>query len=134
MVKVKVILVTGRTINQGVEKEKGKFGEEYSENVAICLLDPEDIKVLGIEENTPIKIYTEFGATIVKAVKSKRSAHPGIVFMPYGPWANQIINSETNSVGMPSLKGISAEIEPAPNEKILTLAELVKQTYRKLYR
>lgn len=132
MVKLKVTLVTGRTINQGVEKERGKFSEEYQENVAICLIDPHDLEEMGIKENTPIKVSTEFGSTIVKAVKSKRPAHPKIVFIPYGPWANQIINSETDSVGMPSFKGIQAEIEPAPNEKISTLTDLIKQTFRKL--
>ena len=45
---IKVILITGRSLDQGVSKELGKFSKEYMEKVAVCELDPEDLKLLGV--------------------------------------------------------------------------------------
>jgi formylmethanofuran dehydrogenase subunit D len=132
MEKIKVTLLSGRTIHQGTSKECGKTSSEYYKNVAICEIDPEDMKTLSIREGTNIKVSTEFGSVIVKATESKRAPHPRIVYMPYGPWVNTIINFTTHSTGMPSFKGIPATIEPAnPTEIVLTLRELLKQNFRK---
>jgi len=68
---------------------------------------------------------------VVKAVKSIRTPHPGIVFIPYGPWANVVVDPETHSIGMPSFKGIPAEVEPALDKPILSLKELLKKQFRK---
>ena len=54
---------------------------------------------------------------------------PGVIFVPYGPWASQLVSPETHSTGMPSLKAIRAVIEPAPGEKPLGLRELLEQFY-----
>jgi len=130
MPKVKVSLLTGRTIDQGTGKEMGKLSKEYIESVVICEMDPEDMKFLGIKENTNVKVVTDFGSVILKAVKSARAPHPKVAFIPYGPWANVIMNPKTHGTGMPSFKGIPAEIEPAPNEKVLSLHELLNQSYK----
>lgn len=129
--KLKVTLVTGRTIEQGVGKEHGKSSKEYAESVSVCYMDPEDMKKLGIKDKTNILVSTEFGSVVVKAVKSIRTPHPGIVFIPYGPWANVVVDPETHSLGMPSFKGIPAQVEPAPDKPILTLKELLKLQFGK---
>ena len=127
MSKLKVSVVTGRTINQGTGKESGKLSKEYLESVVICQIDPNDMKSLGVRENTNVKVITDFGSVVLKAVKSARAPHPKVVFIPYGPWASLIMNPRTHGTGMPSLKGIPAEIEPAPNEKVLSLQDLLDQ-------
>ncbi|MBC7130953.1 molybdopterin dinucleotide-binding protein, partial [Candidatus Bathyarchaeota archaeon] len=116
---------------QGVSKEHGKFSKEYMESVAICYLDPQDLKKLGIKDGTNVKVTTEFGSVVVKSIKSIRTPHPGIAFIPYGPWANAVMDPETHGLGMPSFKGIPAEVEPAPEEPILTLKELLKLQFGK---
>jgi len=126
-----VVLVTGRTIEQGVGKEHGKASEEYAENVAVCYLDPEDLKQLKIRENTPVRVSTPQGSIIVKALKSRRGPHPQLVFMPYGPWANAIADAETDSIGMPSFKGVSAKIEPALDKSVMSLKELLEEQFGK---
>lgn len=131
MPKLKVSLLTGRTIDQGKGKEFGKLTEEYWKSVAVCEIDPNDMIDLGVKENDNIKITTDFGSTVVKVVKSKRTPHPKIVLVPYGPWASLIMNPRTNGTGMPSLKGIPAEIEPAPKEGVLDLPELLKEYYKR---
>jgi len=129
--KLRVTLLTGRTIEQGVGKERGKASKEYIESVSICYIDPEDLKKLRIKEKTNIQVSTDYGSIVVKALKSPRAPHPNIIFIPYGPWANAVVDPETHSIGMPSLKGISAEIEPAPDKPLLSLAELIKEQFKK---
>ncbi|UCF58798.1 MAG: molybdopterin dinucleotide-binding protein [Candidatus Bathyarchaeota archaeon] len=131
MPKLKVSLLTGRTVDQGVGKEHNKLSEEYQENVAICQMDPEDMKSLGIRENENVKITTNFGSVIVRMAKSPTAPHPKVVFIPYGPWASLIMDPETHGTGMPSLKGIPAEIEPAIKERVLGLLDLLEKHYKR---
>jgi len=131
MPKLKVSLLTGRTIDQGKGKEMGKLSKEYLDSVVICQMDHNDMKSLGIKENTNVKVTTDFGSAVLKAVKSARAPHPKVIFIPYGPWASLIMNPRTHGTGMPSLKGIPAEIEPTPNENVLSLQNLLKQQFHK---
>jgi formylmethanofuran dehydrogenase subunit D len=131
MSRLQVTLITGRTIDQGVGKERGKSSEEYGDSVSICQVDPEDLKKLGIKAESNVLVSTEYGSVVVRAVKSPSAPHVGVVFMPYGLWANVIMNTETHSIGMPSLKGIPAEILPAQDRLVLSLPELLKEQFRK---
>jgi len=131
MPKLKVSLLTGRTLSQGQGKEYGKLSEEYWKRVAVCEIDPEDMKHLEIKEGQNVKLTTSFGSAVVRAVKSARGPHPRVVFIPYGPWANLLVNPRTHGTGMPSFKGLSAEIEPAPGEKVLSLEDLMKKHYER---
>jgi len=127
--KLCVILITGRTIEQGVGKEQGKSSKEYLESASVCYVDPDDLKKLGTKEKINVQVSTKYGSVIVKAMKSLRGPHAGIVFVPYGPWANAVVDPETGSIGMPNLKGIPAEIEPAPDKKLLNLEELLEKQF-----
>jgi formylmethanofuran dehydrogenase subunit D len=123
------VLLTGRTIYQGVEKEKGKLSQDYLHSVAICEMDPEDMTVMKIKENSNLRVVTESGSVVVKAVKSMRQPHPGTIFMPYGPWASLVMPSDTDGTGMPSLKGVPATVEAAPGEQILDVRALLQEYY-----
>jgi formylmethanofuran dehydrogenase subunit D len=129
--RLKVILVTGRTIEQGVGKERGKASEDYLEAVAVCYIDAEDMKRLGIKGKTNVRISTNYGSVVVKGMKSPRGPHPGVIFVPYGAWANVVVDPETDSIGMPSLKGIPAEIEPVAEKSVLGLSELLNEQFGK---
>lgn len=129
--KLRVTLLTGRTIEQGVGKERGKTSKDYVESVSVCYIDPEDMKRLGIKEKTNVLVSTDYGSVVVKALKSLRAPHPSVIFIPYGPWANVVVDPETHGVGMPSLKGIPAEVEPAPDKPVLSLEELLKEQFGK---
>ncbi|MFQ6094510.1 MAG: molybdopterin dinucleotide binding domain-containing protein [Candidatus Bathyarchaeia archaeon] len=128
---LRVLLLTGRTVEQGREKERSKFSREYLDSVAVCYIDPDDMERLGIREDSNVRITTSLGSVVVKAKRSLRAPHPGAVFVPYGAWANLIMDSETNSIGMPSFKGVPAEIEPSPDEEVLSLEDLIKKHYQK---
>jgi formylmethanofuran dehydrogenase subunit D len=127
--KLQVVLLTGRTIEQGVGREFGKSSEEYAESVSVCFIDSEDFHALGIKEDSNVFISTAFGSVILRAVKSPRGPHKGVVFVPYGPWANVVVDPSTDSIGMPSLKGIPAEIEAAQEKRVLTLKELLAEEF-----
>jgi len=129
--KLKVVLLTGRTIEQGVGKERGKLSKDYLESVSVCYMDPDDMKKLKIKDKTNVLVSTNYGSVVVKALKSKRAPHPGKIFIPYGPWANAVTDPETHGIGMPSFKGISAEVQPAPERSVSSLKELLKKQFGK---
>lgn len=122
MIRMEVVLISGRTAKQGASLEVGKTSEEYFENVAVIMMNEDDMKEIGVREGEPVKISTEFGSTVVKCKKSE--VNRGIAFMPYGPWVNMVIGMDTHGTGMPSYKGAKAEIS-ATDENVLTVGEIV---------
>lgn len=127
--KLSVILITGRTIDQGVGKEMGKGSKEYFDGSAICIIDEADMKKIGIKSRTNVKVTSKYGSVIVKAVKNPYGSNPGLVFIPCGLWANAICGDETFGMGMPLYKGFAVEVEPAPSQVVLSLDELLKEEY-----
>lgn len=127
LTRINVILITGRILRQGQSKEVGKKSQMYQDNVAICELDPEDLKNLKIPSGTNVSVSTKHGDVVVKGILSTQAPHKGIVFIPCGPWANMLIESETNGTGMPSYKGVKAEVTPAPNEAVLDVKQLLEK-------
>jgi formylmethanofuran dehydrogenase subunit D len=124
--ELKANLISGRTIQQGRAIEGYKHTDEYTRAAGIVEIDPEDMKKLKIYTGTVVKVTTEFGSVNVRAVLSSNYPHPGLIFIPMGPWANAIINVDTSSVGMPAFKGVPAVLKPVPEEKVLSAAELMR--------
>ena len=127
--KLQVLLLTGRTIEQGVGKEAGKGTKEYFESTTMVYMDEEDMAELGIRNNSNVLVSTPNGSIVLRAVKHPRGAMKGMIYIPYGPWANSIVSNETNSIGMPSFKGTPAEVEPAPDKPVLTMEELLRKEF-----
>ncbi|MEM1514635.1 MAG: molybdopterin dinucleotide binding domain-containing protein [Thermoproteota archaeon] len=121
-------LITGRSIDQGKYKEHAKLTEKYKASVALCEMHVEDMRKLGIRDGDNVKIITDFGFVVVTAKRSKRIRTPGIVFIPFGPWVNSILPSETEGTGMPHLKGFKVKIEPT-NEPVPDIKKLLLKTY-----
>lgn len=126
---MRVTLLTGRTIEQGVGKEYGKASQEYFDACSMCYMDPEDMKKLGVKNNTNILVTTPIGSVVLKAVKYPRGSTAGLIYIPYGPWANAICSDATTSIGMPSFKGTPAEVEVASDKKVLTIEELLMSEF-----
>jgi len=127
--KLHAILITGRTIDQGVGKEMGKGSKEYFDSSALCFIDESDMKKLGIKSRSNVKVTSKYGSVIVKAAKNPYGSDPGLVFIPCGLWANAICGDETFGMGMPMFKGFTVEVEAAPNQAVLTLDGLLKEEY-----
>ncbi|HOX35572.1 MAG TPA: molybdopterin dinucleotide binding domain-containing protein [Methanoregulaceae archaeon] len=120
-------LISGRTINQGVAIEAGKEKPLYRTAAGIIEMDPSDFRKLGVWKNSNVRVTSEYGSVVVKAMETSQGPHPGIGFIPMGPWANAIINPDTYSTGMPTFKGVPVTVEPALNEPILLGIELVQK-------
>ncbi|OPY38659.1 MAG: Molybdenum-containing formylmethanofuran dehydrogenase 1 subunit C [Methanoregula sp. PtaU1.Bin051] len=125
--KISLNLISGRTIQQGVCIESGKEKPSYRTACGIIEMDPSDLRKMGAWKNTNVKVTSEFGSVIVKAVETTQGPHPGVGFIPMGPWANSVISPNTYSTGMPTFKGVPVTVEVAINEPILLGIELVQK-------
>ncbi len=123
---MKFFLTTGRSIDQGVALEGQKLGRENVKACAICEFDKDDFAKLDCMIGTPVKVTTNFGEIIVYSQISEQGPHPSIIFIPMGPWANAVVDSETYGTGMPSYKGTEAEVEVVKSGRILTALEIIK--------
>ncbi|MGZ4882938.1 MAG: molybdopterin dinucleotide binding domain-containing protein [Halobacteriota archaeon] len=121
-------LITGRTVEQGVAIEGWKDKQEYVDAAGFVHIDPSDFKTLNVWPGSNVSVKSDYGEVVVKALKSPYGPHPGIVFIPMGPWANQVVNPDTDTTGMPSYKGIMVTITPAPGAKVLGAIALIKTT------
>jgi formylmethanofuran dehydrogenase subunit D len=125
--EITVNLISGRTIQQGVAIESGKEKPSYRTACGIIEMDREDLKKLGAWKNTNVKVTSEYGSVVVKAVEATQGPHPGVAFIPMGPWANSVVSDNTYSTGMPTFKGTPVKVEVAINEPILLGIELVQK-------
>ena len=132
MSSLRLVLITGRRINQGRSMDVGKFSDDYFKSVALAELDSDDFEKLGLKNGDNVEIESNYGSVVVKAVKS-RKRHPGIVFIPMGPWANRLVNPDTYGSGMPTFKGIPVKVSKT-EKKVLNVWELFEKEYNvKLY-
>ena len=60
--KLKVTLLTGRTIEQGVGKEYGKSSPEYYEACSMVYMDADDMKKIGVKNGTHVLVTTPNGS------------------------------------------------------------------------
>lgn len=126
MPSLEVILLTGRTRRQGVGLEAGKLSDIYHEATTQIRLDPVDLEKLKIEAGDTVEVTTEHGSVVLRAEVAPRASE-GMGFIPYGPWANCVISGDTDSTGMPTMKGLKAKVVPAPDKQVLTLQELFEE-------
>jgi formylmethanofuran dehydrogenase subunit D len=130
LAKIQLNLISGRTIQQGVAIEGGKEKPAYRDACGIIELDAEEFKKLGIYRNSNVRVTSPYGTVVVKAVDATQGPHPGLGWIPMGPWANSVTNPNTYSTGMPTFKGVPVEVEPAPTEPVLLGIELVQKACR----
>ena len=91
-------------------------------------LDPADFKSWLSAIQT--RVTSKYGSVIVKAGRGNQGPHPGVAYIPMGPWANMVINPNTYSTGMPTFKGTPVEVEIAKNEPVFSSLELVRKGCR----
>lgn len=111
---MKLILITGRTLQQGRSSMLGKDSPEYLQETTRAEMNKEDLERIGLREGDRIKARTDAGAALFTCQEGK--VPRGIIFVPYGPLANQLVGAETQGSGMPSSKGVEVEVEPAEKE------------------
>jgi formylmethanofuran dehydrogenase subunit D len=127
--KLQVTLVTGRTIEQGVAKEQGKSSPGYFDACSMVYMDSGDMKKLGLRNGDRVLVTTPQGSVVLKAEKYPRDKIPGLIYIPYGPWANAVCSDVTTSIGTPSFKGTPAEVEAASDRNVLSIEELLRNEF-----
>lgn len=130
MAKITLNLISGRTIQQGVAMEGGKEKDLYRKACGIIEMDDSDFKKLGCWKGTNVRVTSKHGTVVVRAIETSQGPHPGVGFIPMGPWANQVINPNTYSTGMPTFKGTPVEVEVAMDQTVYGGVELVQKACR----
>ena len=121
---MKIVLISGRTTKQGVTAEIGKTSDDYLQNVALIQLNPKALEELGAADGDTVEVKTEYGSCVVKCQKADVEENMG--FMPYGPWANLLVGSDTQSTGMPDSKGVEADVSKT-DKKIESVDEILNR-------
>ena len=124
MKQIEVVLISGRTTAQGTSLEIGKTSEQYFNSVALIEMSKVDADALELEDGDPVEVSTSHGSVVVLSRRSE-GLDQGLIFFPYGPWANQVFGADTAGTGMPSFKGVRATVKPV-DRKPQTLLELVE--------
>lgn len=130
MAKIALNLISGRSIQQGVAMEGGKEKDAYTKACGIIEMDPSDLKKLGAWRGTNVRVTSKYGDVVVKAIEATQGPHPGLAYIPMGPWANSVVNPNTYSTGMPTFKGTPVEVEIAMSEPVLSSVQLVQKKCR----
>ncbi|AIY89522.1 molybdopterin dinucleotide binding domain-containing protein [Geoglobus acetivorans] len=118
---IEVEIISGRTIDQGKTVEE-KLSEEYFKAVSYCEINETDFKKLGLKEGDRVKVKTEFGEVVVFAKIGELPR--GVIFIPMGPYANQVISDDTDGTGMPRFKGVKGTVVKT-EEDVKSVRELL---------
>ena len=86
---------------------------------------------VGVKEGDSVKITSEYGSVVVKAVLAKEAQPEDMVYVPMGPWANKVIRPSTDSTATPSFKNTPITLE-ASDEPVLDMPSLMA-TYNKVH-
>ncbi len=106
--------------------EGGKDKPAYTEACGIIEIDPVDFKRLGAYRSTNVRVTSDFGTVVVKAIEATQGPHPGLAFIPMGPWANAVVDPNTYGMGMPTFKGVPIQVSVATNEPVMSSIKLVQ--------
>lgn len=123
---LEVTVVTGRTTEQGTLVED-KFTPEYFESVSYGELNKDDFNSLGLVEGDRIRVKTKFGEVVLFARENmidETDIPTGMVFIPMGPYANQVVGPRTDGTGTPLYKGVKGTVEKT-EEKVPTLQDIL---------
>lgn len=112
MPDTKLILITGRSTEQGTGISVGKAQAEYQEATTVLDLSPADMARWGLHDGDSVRLRTRYGEATVTC---RRVELPeGMAFMAFGPATSRLIGGETHASGMPDTKGFEVELERAP--------------------
>lgn len=124
------LLNTGSTIDEGrLAKGGNKLTEDYTQECAVCRMNPADFAALGSPQK--VRIMSMDGRRKVTVFAyAANSLKPGHIFMPRAIWANVVVDPETFSTGSPLYKGSPVLAESASDE-VLNAGDLVNKLYRR---
>lgn len=96
-------LITRRTKEQGQARYLGKDSPTYQDATTWIEMSAQDMARLGIADGDAVRVQTGMGQVDVPVRSGVLPA--GLALMPPGPAANKLGDADTESTGMPLLKG-----------------------------
>ncbi len=111
MKSIQGFLITVRTAKQGAAMEKGKFSEEYIQEISMLNVNPEDLSTLRLNDDMQAVLQSDDAEILVTCREAQ--GPKGVFFLPLGPVANRLIGKETYGSGVPDFKGISVRLRAA---------------------
>ena len=125
---IEFLLNTASTIEEGrLAKGGSKLTEEYTQECAVCEMNPVDYQAMGSPQRVLISTMDGLHAVAVYAYAAD-SATPGQIFMPRAIWANVVVDPETFSTGSPLYKGSPVRVQPTL-EEVLDAGDLTLKLY-----
>ena len=113
------IMIPGRTSQQGVGINEGKFEETYQNEISVLQVSLEDMEELGLEAGDWVRVKSEHGEIEIKTKAAKKGELPaGLLFIAYGDYSSRLMGADTHGLGMPTSKGFDVTME-----KIVTPSE-----------
>lgn len=109
MERKRFIMNAGRTTKQGQQINVGKDHAEYQAIVSTLNMHPEDMKAVGIQSGSTVRVWSESGEATFRCVEGK--VPQGMIFVPYGPPTCHLMGQTTDGTGMPTSKGWEVEVE-----------------------
>lgn len=103
--ELEMLLITGRTLKQGLGLVRGKNSSDYRDEVVKVDVSRPDLEALGASEGNKIYLESDFGS-MTGIARVNEGLPKGMVFVPQGPFANRLIGGGTQGTGMPDYKGI----------------------------
>lgn len=130
--KREFLLNSGSTIDEGrLAKGGSKLTEQYTEECAVCRMNPLDYQALGCPEKVLVSTMDSRRSVAVWAF-SESSVEPGQIFMPRAIWSNVVVDPETFSTGSPLYKGSPVLVQPT-EESVLNARDLTEKLYAKQF-
>lgn len=106
--EVHAILITGRTLRQGIGVAEGKDSETYLKETNQVELGPSTMERLGVKHGDSVEVFTDSGTGRFSCREG--DLPDGVVFIPYGPPVNRLTQHATEGSGMPGFKGIPCTV------------------------
>jgi formylmethanofuran dehydrogenase subunit D len=104
------LMNAGRTTKQGQQINIGKDHAAYQAIVSTLIMNPDDLKELGIPGGGTVRVRSENGEAVFQCREGK--VPQGMIFVPYGPPTCRLMGQSTDGTGMPTSKGWEVEVEP----------------------
>ena len=109
-----MILIPGRSQNQGTSLNEGKLKDEYKKVTSTAELNEKDMKRLKLKDGDKIRLKSDVGQTVVTCKSKKDEDLPsGMIFIPYGPPSSELMDSDTAGSGMPLSKHMEVTVTKA---------------------
>jgi formylmethanofuran dehydrogenase subunit D len=107
-----MLLIAGRTSEQGTSLNKGKFKEEYRQVTSTLEMNEDDMARLGLTDGDQVRLRNGVGETLVRCTPRKAAELPaGMIFMAYGPHSSELMEADTAGSGMPLSKSLVVTVE-----------------------